>query len=71
MRAKHTFLVVACGTTAAALAYYYWWRRRPKRRWAHGVEVRQSRIPDAGDGLFAAWCLVSLVVAIAGPTGLS
>ena len=54
MRAKHTFLVVACGTTAAAIAYYYWWRRRPKRRWAHGVEVRQSRIPAAGDGLFAA-----------------
>ena len=54
MRAKPTLLVVACGTTAAALAYYYWWRRRPKRRWAHGVEVRQRRIPDAGDGLFAA-----------------
>ena len=54
MRAKSTLIVVACGTTAAALAYYYWWRRRPKRRWAHGVEVRQSRIPDAGDGLFAA-----------------
>ena len=55
VRRWHVHLLVAAG---GALALFIVVRRRlaeraVKRRWPHGVEVRQSGIPNSGDGLFA------------------
>jgi len=43
--------LVACSLVAVGLLEYR--RRRSRRRWPHGVEVRPSRVPGGGDGLFA------------------
>ena len=52
--------MVVASSAAAAVAIYVLHRRRraasaiaPKRSWAHGVEVRPSRVAGAGDGLYA------------------
>ena len=45
---------VAGAICAGAVALLVYRRMRPsQRRWPHGVEVWPSRIPGAGDGLFA------------------
>jgi hypothetical protein len=52
---KQTMLAIAAAGSAVVGAYFLYrmYRRRPTRSWPHGVEVRQSRIKGAGDGLFA------------------
>ena len=50
--------LLALGVAVVAVAVpWLWLRRRARkvlRRWPQGVEVRRSKIPNAGDGLFAA-----------------
>eukprot|EP00967_Tisochrysis_lutea_P130527 scaffold225907_cov32-Tisochrysis_lutea.AAC.1 len=51
--------VLRLAAAAAVVAFVTsYWRRRIRgskvtRSWSHGVEVRPSRIPNSGDGLFA------------------
>ena len=45
--------VAGGGLLAVLAARWYYLRQRVLRSWAHGVEVRRSRIPRSGDGLFA------------------
>jgi hypothetical protein len=52
-----TLLRAAAAASAVALVLLFVRRRlkqsQPSRRWPQGVEARRSRLPDAGDGLYA------------------